>query len=63
MRTYEVTVEGVVSRVIIVEAENGAEAWHEAKAEFASLTGAERESIAVVDVYTETPKFEVVNNA
>ena len=60
MRTYEVTVEGLVSRLIIVEAENGAEAWHQAKAEFAALTGAERESVAVTDIYTETPKFGVV---
>lgn len=60
MRTYEITVEGLVSRLIIVEAENGAEALQNAKAEFAALTGAERESVAVVDIYTETPKFGVV---
>ena len=57
MRTYEVECEGLVSRRITIEAKNGVEAWHKAKAEFAALTGADRESVAVVDVYTEVPKF------
>lgn len=60
MRTYEITVEGVVSRLIVVEAENAVDALQDAKAEFVSLTGAERESVAVLDIYTETPKFGVV---
>lgn len=60
MRTYEVTVEGLVSRLILVESDNAADALREAKAEFVSLTGAERESVVVVDIFNEPPKFGVV---
>lgn len=40
MRTYYVTVEGVVSRVVRVEANNVADAMRHAKQEFTNLVGA-----------------------
>ena len=50
MKTYELECEGLVSRRIIVEADDPVDAWQQAKEEFALLTGAARESVSVVDV-------------
>ena len=55
MKTYEVVCEGLVSRLVIVESDNQVDAWRAAKAEFASLTGAEREEVAVVDIKEARP--------
>jgi hypothetical protein len=41
MKTYYVTVEGVVSRVICVDADNVADAMKWAKADFVSAVGAD----------------------
>ena len=41
MKTYYVTVEGLVSRVICVDASNVAEAMKHAKADFKSALGAD----------------------
>ena len=41
MKTYYVTVEGLVSRVICVDATNVAEAMEHAKADFISALGAD----------------------
>ena len=40
MKTYYVTVEGIVDRVVRVEAANVADAMQEAKEEFINLVGA-----------------------
>lgn len=60
MKTYEVICEGVVQRRIIVEAKNSAEASSAARQEFASLVGADKEGVAVVDIYSEPVKFKEV---
>ena len=53
MKTYEVICEGIVQRRIFVEATNAVEASREARAEFAALTGAEKDAVAVVDIHKE----------
>jgi len=53
MKTYEVICEGIVQRRIVVEATNAVEASRAARAEFAALTGAEKDAVAVVDIYKE----------
>ena len=53
MKTYEVICEGVVQRLVLVEATNAAEAAQAARQEFSELTGAEKEGIAILDIYTE----------
>ena len=60
MKTYEVVCEGVVQRLILVEAANAADAVREARQEFSSLTGAEKEGIAILDVYSEPVKLKEV---
>ena len=55
MRTYEVVCEGLASRLVIVESDNQVDAWRAAQAEFASLTGAERDAVAVVDIRESRP--------
>lgn len=58
MKTYEVVCEGVVQKLVLVEATNSAEAAQLARKEFASLVGAEK--VAVVDIYSEPVKFKEV---
>lgn len=53
MKTYEIICEGVVQRMILVEAANAAEASKLARREFSALTGAEMEGVAVLDIYSE----------
>lgn len=53
MKTYEVVCEGVVQRMILVEAANAAEASKLARREFSALTGAQMEGVAVLDIYSE----------
>ena len=53
MKTYEVVCEGVVQRTVFIEAENSVEAAHAARQEFASLVGADKEAVAIVDIYSE----------
>ena len=60
MKTYEVVCEGVVQRLVLVEATNSAEAAEAARQEFASLVGAEKEGVAIVDIYSEPVKFKEV---
>jgi hypothetical protein len=60
MKTYEVVCEGVVQRLVLVEAANSGEAAHLARKEFSALTGAEMEGVAVVDIYSEPVKFKEV---
>ena len=60
MKTYEVVCEGVVQRLILVEASNATDAVREARQEFSSLTGAEKEGIAILDVYSEPVKLKEV---
>ena len=60
MKTYEVICEGVVQRLVLVEATNSAEAAQLARQEFASLVGAEKDAVAVVDIYSEPVKFKEV---
>jgi hypothetical protein len=60
MKTYEVVCEGVVQRLILVEAENAADAVRSARQEFSSLTGADKEGIAILDVFSEPVKLKEV---
>ena len=53
MKVYEVVCEGLVQRTITVEAANSAEASRAARQEFASLLGAHKDAVAVVDIYKE----------
>ena len=53
MKTYEIICEGVVQRMILVEAANAAEASKLARREFSALTGAQMEGVAVLDIYSE----------
>lgn len=60
MKTYEVVCEGVVQRLVFVEATNAVDAAQAAREEFFALTGAEKEGIAIVDIYSEPVKFKEV---
>ena len=53
LKTYEVTCEGVIQRMVLVEAHNVVEASHLGRKEFAALIGSEKKAVAVVDIYTE----------
>lgn len=53
MKTYEVICEGVVQRTLHIQADDPVTAAEEARREFASLTGAHKEAVAVVDIYKE----------
>jgi len=57
IKTYEVTCEGVIRRMVVVEAHHVVEAEALAKKEFAALIGAEEEAVAAVDTYTEPVTF------
>ena len=60
MKTYEVICEGVVQRLVLVEATNAAEAAQAARQEFCALTGAEREGIAILDIYSEPVELKEI---
>ena len=62
MKTYEVVCEGVVQRLVLVEATNGVEAAQAAREEFSALTGADREGVAILDIYSEPVKLKEVGN-
>ena len=53
LKTYEVTCEGVIQRMVLVEAHNVVEASHLGRQEFAALIGTEVDGVGVVDIYTE----------
>ena len=53
MNTYEVVCEGVVQRLVLVEALNAADAEKAARREFSALTGAEKEGVAILDLHSE----------
>lgn len=50
MKLYHVLCEGVVTRQITVKAANSAEATTAARQEFASLLGADKDAVAVIEV-------------
>ncbi len=60
MKTYEVVCEGVVQRLVLVEATNAADAAKAARQEFCALTGAEKEGIAILDIYSEPVELKEV---
>ena len=62
MKTYEVVCEGVVQRLVLVEATNAAEAAVAARQEFCALTGAEKEGIAILDIYSEPVELKEVKD-
>ena len=62
MKTYEVICEGVVQRLVLVEALNAADAAKAAREEFSALTGAEKEGIAILDIYSEPVKLKEVKD-
>ena len=62
MKTYEVVCEGVVQRMLLVEATNPVDAVDKARTEFASLTGADREGVAVIDIYSEPVTLKEIKN-
>lgn len=59
LKTYEVTCEGVVSRVQIVEAQNIVEASEKARREFSNITGAGYHSVAAVGIYKTPSELEL----
>ncbi len=62
MKTYEVVCEGVVQRLVLVEATNAVDAAQAAREEFCALTGAEKEGIAILDIYSEPVKLKEIND-
>lgn len=62
MKTYEVVCEGVVQRLVLVEATNAVDAAKAAREEFSALTGAEKEGVAVLDIYSEPVKPKEVGD-
>ena len=60
LKTYEVTCEGVIQRMVLVEAHNVVEASHLGRQEFAALIGTEVEGVGVVDIYTEPVTFKEI---
>ena len=59
LKTYEVTCEGVVSAIQIVEAENVVEASEKARWAFFKSTGAEYHGVAAVDIYKQPSELEL----
>ena len=59
LKTYEVTCEGVVSVIQIVEAENVVEASQKARKEFSKQTGAEFHGVTAVDIYKTPSELEL----
>ena len=59
IKTYEVTCEGVVSAIQIVEAENIAEASEMARKAFAKRTRTDYHSVAAVDIYKKPSELEL----
>jgi hypothetical protein len=49
MKTYYITVEGIVSRVIRLEAKNVADAMADAKQEFTNLLGADSAQVITIN--------------
>ena len=62
MKTYEVVCEGVVQRLVLVEAVSPAHASKLARDEFCALTGAEKEGIAILDIYSEPVELKEVKD-
>ena len=62
MKTYEVVCEGVVQRLVLVEATNAVDAAQAARKEFSALTGADQEGVAVLDIYSEPVKLKEVGD-
>jgi hypothetical protein len=50
MRSFTITVEGVVRRRLTIEAADAVEAVDMARSEFCALTGADDEGLAIVDM-------------
>ncbi len=62
MKTYEVVCEGVVQRLVLVEALNAADAAKAAREEFSALTGADKEGVAILDIYSEPVDLKEIKN-
>jgi len=61
MKTYEVLCEGVVQRMVLVEAMDAADASKAARQEFSALTGAYEQGVAILDIYSEPVKLKEVD--
>lgn len=59
LKKYEVTVEGVVSRIQVVEAENVVEASEKARKAFAKRTRTDYHGVAAVDIYKQPSELEL----
>jgi hypothetical protein len=62
LKTYEVICEGVVQRLVLVEATNAVDAAQAAREEFSALTGADREGVAILDIYSEPVKLKEIKD-
>ena len=62
MKTYEIVCEGMVSRTIMVDANDLSEAVSQASKEFSLLVGAREEDVEVADIYSEPVKLKEVSN-
>ena len=51
-----------MQRLVLVEATNAAEAAQAARQEFCALTGAEKEGIAILDIYSEPVELKEVKD-
>jgi len=59
LKKYEVTCEGVVSAIQIVEAENVVEASEMARKAFAKRTRTDYHGVAAVDIYKQPSELEL----
>jgi len=59
LKTYEVTCEGVVSAIQVVEAENTAEASEKARRAFAKRTRTDYHGVAAVDIHKTPSELEL----
>ena len=62
MKTYEIVCEGMVSRTIMVDANDLSEAVNQARKEFSLLVGAREEDVEIADIYSEPVKLKEVSN-
>ena len=62
MKTYEIVCEGMVSRTIMVDANDLSEAVSQARKEFSLLVGAREEDVEIADIYSEPVNLKEVSN-
>lgn len=51
-----------MQRLVLVEATNAVDAAQAAREEFSALTGADREGVAILDIYSEPVKLKEIKD-